>query len=268
MATIRIPTPLRPYTAGNEHVPVTGTTVGEALDHLVTQYPELKPHLFNEGKLRSFVNVFLGEEDVRHLNGIETPLQAEAKLLIIPSIAGGAPDSPVRKVDHSALRTNQAFIIGLLLAAFVTESWIVVAFVGLVMIVGTIFPGAGLFKLIYARIFRPLTLIKPDVIEDNPEPHRFAQGLGGAFLAGSVISLLAGLATAAASCPASDCAAGSIEMLAGLPILGWALAWIVIVLASLNLFVGFCAGCFVYYQLNRLSVPGFRVAPIKRERAS
>lgn len=242
MATIRIPTPLRPYTAGNEHVPVDGTTVGEALDHLVAQYPELKTHLFNEGKLRSFVNIFLGEEDVRHLNGAETPIQEEAKLLIIPSIAGGAPDPAVRKVDHSALRTNQAFIIGLLLAAFVSESWALVAFVGLVMIIGTVFPSAGLFKLIYARIFKPLKLLKPDVIEDNPEPHLFAQGLGGAFLGGSTISLLAGL-----------------------PVIGWALTWLVIVLAALNLFVGFCAGCFVYYQLNRLNVPGFRFAPIRQE---
>ena len=89
MATIRIPTPLRPYVQGNEHVAVSGTTVGEALDDLVAQYPDLKPHLFNEGKLRSFVNVFLGEEDVRYLNGSETPVAGDSKLLIIPSIAGG-----------------------------------------------------------------------------------------------------------------------------------------------------------------------------------
>ena len=56
---------------------------------LLAQYPDLKPHLFNEGKLRSFVNVFLGEEDVRYLNGIETPVAGDSKLLIIPSIAGG-----------------------------------------------------------------------------------------------------------------------------------------------------------------------------------
>ena len=89
MATVRIPTPLRPYTSGNEHVTVNGATVGEALDSLVEQYPELKPHLFNEGKLRSFVNVFLGEEDTRFLDGTQTPITDESKLLIIPSIAGG-----------------------------------------------------------------------------------------------------------------------------------------------------------------------------------
>jgi adenylyltransferase/sulfurtransferase len=63
--------------------------VGEALRDLTHRYPDLEPHLFNDGKLRSFVNVFLGEEDVRHLQGIETRISQESKLLIIPSIAGG-----------------------------------------------------------------------------------------------------------------------------------------------------------------------------------
>ena len=89
MATVRIPTPLRPYTANNEHVTVSGATVAEALDSLVEQYPDLKPHLFSEGKLRSFVNVFLGEEDTRFLDGPQTVITADSKLLIIPSIAGG-----------------------------------------------------------------------------------------------------------------------------------------------------------------------------------
>lgn len=247
MANIRIPTPLRPYTGGSELVSVSGATVGEALSDLVTQYPELKPHLFNDGRLRSFVNVFLGEEDTRFLQGDATPVLPDSKLLIIPSIAGGAQSAAeseretVRRVDHSALRTNQAFIIGLLVAAFIGQWWALVAFVGLVMLVGTAFPQAGLFKLIYARVLRPLGLIRPDVIPDNPEPHLFAQGLGGVFLAASTVSLLAGAGW-----------------------LGWALAWVVIILAALNLFVGFCAGCFVYYQLNRLKVPGFSHAPVSR----
>jgi hypothetical protein len=148
----------------------------------------------------------------------------------------------LRKVDHSALRTNQAFIIGLLLAAFVTGWWQVVAFVSAVMLIGTILPSAGLFKRFYQHVLKPSGLVKPDVITDNPEPHLFAQGLGGLFTLGSTIALLAGL-----------------------PGLGWVLAWIVIVLAALNLFLGFCAGCFVYYQLNRFGVPGFSAAPIAEE---
>lgn len=148
----------------------------------------------------------------------------------------------IRKVDHSALRTNQAFIIGLLLIGFIANLWWLVAFVAAVMIIGTIVPQAGLFKRIYRHILRPANIVKPDVIADNPEPHQFAQALGGLFNLG-----------------------GTIALLLSAPILGWTLAWIVIVLASLNLFLGFCAGCFVYYQLNRLGVPGFKYAPVSGE---
>lgn len=152
-------------------------------------------------------------------------------------------DEERREVDHTALRVNQAFIIGLLIAAFVADLWPLVAFVSAVMLVGTAWPAAGLFKAVYTRVLRPAGLLKPDVIADNPEPHRFAQGLGGVF------TLAAALALAA-----------------GAPLVGWALAWLVVALAALNLFLGFCAGCFVYYQLNRLGVPGFAASPPKRER--
>ncbi len=90
MPTLRIPTPLRPYTEGQSEISVQGQTVGEALDDLTSQYPELKKHLYSDvGDLRAFVNLFLGEEDVRHLKGVETPLKDDDKLRIIPSIAGG-----------------------------------------------------------------------------------------------------------------------------------------------------------------------------------
>jgi adenylyltransferase/sulfurtransferase len=90
MTTLRIPTPLRPYAEGNSEITVQGLTVGEALNDLVTQYPSLKKHLFAEtDELRPFVNLFLGDEDVRHLQGVDTPLKDGDKLMIIPSIAGG-----------------------------------------------------------------------------------------------------------------------------------------------------------------------------------
>lgn len=89
MATIRIPTPLRVYTGNQAQVAVSGDTVGQALADLVTQYPELRQHLFNGAELRNFVNVFLGEEDVRFLDGLNTEIAADANLRIIPSIAGG-----------------------------------------------------------------------------------------------------------------------------------------------------------------------------------
>jgi molybdopterin converting factor small subunit len=92
MATIKIPTPLRPFTANTAQVDVTGTTVGEAMTDLVARYPDLRPHLYNGDQLRNFVNVFLGEEDIRFLDGLDTELEADSLLRIIPSIAGGKQD--------------------------------------------------------------------------------------------------------------------------------------------------------------------------------
>ena len=89
MTTIRIPTPLRPYTGGSSKVTVNGGTVGSALADLTAQFPDLRPHLFEGDTLRSFVNVYLNEEDVRHLQGAATAVTPADTLMIIPSIAGG-----------------------------------------------------------------------------------------------------------------------------------------------------------------------------------
>ena len=90
MPAIRIPTPLRTYTDGQNEVFLNGSTVSEAMDDLVTQYPSLQPHLYNEdGQLRPFVNLFLGEENVKDMEGIHTELNEDDNLLLIPSIAGG-----------------------------------------------------------------------------------------------------------------------------------------------------------------------------------
>ncbi len=89
MASIKIPTPLRAYTGQQAEVTVQGSTISEALSSLVTQYPDLKTHLFQDEKLRSYVNVYLGDEDVRFLEGLDTEIGGDAKLRIIPTIAGG-----------------------------------------------------------------------------------------------------------------------------------------------------------------------------------
>ncbi|RMG98965.1 MAG: MoaD/ThiS family protein [Chloroflexi bacterium] len=89
MPTIRIPTPLRPYTGGQSEVAVSGNTVGDALADLTRQHPDLRPHLFEGDSLRSFVNIYLNQEDVRYLEGAETAVSDNDTLLIIPSIAGG-----------------------------------------------------------------------------------------------------------------------------------------------------------------------------------
>jgi len=143
----------------------------------------------------------------------------------------------LQKVDHAAIRTNQAFIIGLNLLAFLLYQPLLVLAVAVVMALGSLTKRPG-FAVLYARIFKPLGWVKPDVLDDNPEPHRFAQSFGSAVLFAGVLALVLGS-----------------------PWLGWALTWLVIALAALNLFGGFCVGCAMYYWLNRLNVPGFVKSP-------
>jgi len=88
--TVLIPTPLRQYTGKKESVVVEAKTVGEALQKLTSEYGELRRHLFtDDGKLRNFVNVYLGDEDIRFLQRDHTPLNDQDVLSIVPSIAGG-----------------------------------------------------------------------------------------------------------------------------------------------------------------------------------
>jgi hypothetical protein len=141
--------------------------------------------------------------------------------------------SMLRPVDHAALKTNQALIILLSILAFILNAPWLVAFVFLAMALGTLAGTSG-FGWFYRRLLKPLRLVKPDVLQDHPEPHRFAQGLGALFM-GVALALLLAIPGAA----------------------GWIMVWIVVGLAALNLFAGFCAGCAAYYWLARLGLPGF-----------
>lgn len=90
MVTLRIPTPLRPYAGGQSEITLDSPTVGIALDDLTNQHPALRKHLFTEdGELRTFVNLFVNDEDVRQLQGTHTALKPGDRVMIIPSIAGG-----------------------------------------------------------------------------------------------------------------------------------------------------------------------------------
>ncbi len=133
------------------------------------------------------------------------------------------------KVDHAALKANQITIISLNVLAFIFNQPWLAAVVGGLMLAGAL-TGKPLFGLAIRNIVR----YRPDVIADNPEPHRFAQGLGAVFMLGGALALFSGAST-----------------------LGWGLAWMVSALAALNAFAGFCAGCFLYYWLGRWQVPGF-----------
>jgi adenylyltransferase/sulfurtransferase len=90
MPQIQIPTPLRQYAGKQATVEVTARNVGEALDGLITQHPELKRHLYtDDGALRAFVNVYVNDEDMRYLQKEATTLKDGDTISIVPSIAGG-----------------------------------------------------------------------------------------------------------------------------------------------------------------------------------
>jgi sulfur-carrier protein len=90
MPTLRIPTQLRTLTGGAGEVVVDGSTVGEALKALDAAHPGFNDRLFDEaGKLRRFVNVFVADEDIRFLDGVDTPVDEKTTVSIIPAVAGG-----------------------------------------------------------------------------------------------------------------------------------------------------------------------------------
>ena len=237
MPSIKIPTPLRAYTGGNSQVTVSGDTIRAVLDDLTTQYPDIKPHLFNNSELRSFVNIFVGDEDIRFLDGLDTALEEKDALRIIPSIAGG--QNVPRRIDQSGLRVGMAATIVLLLVGFILNFWPLVLFVGVAQLLGALDSPYAPYKLFYQDVLKPRGLVKPNVITDNPEPHRFAMLVGAGFNFAATLTLLTGAT-----------------------VLGWSLVWVVIALANLNFWVNFCVGCYVYYQLGKFGVPGFNRAPL------
>jgi hypothetical protein len=136
-----------------------------------------------------------------------------------------------KKVDITALKFNQASIIALTLLGFLLDQPFLVLFVGLVLALGTIWPQAALFKLVYLKLLKPTNILRANVIDDDPTPHQFAQGVGALVLL-----------------------AGSALLAFDQVLLGWSLVWIVVILAAVNLFLNFCAGCFLFYQLDRVGL--------------
>jgi len=88
-STVRIPTPLRTLTGGSDEVKAAGSTVGAVIADLESKYPGMKDRLLDEKGVRRFVNVYVGDEDIRFLEGLETELKGGEQISIIPAIAGG-----------------------------------------------------------------------------------------------------------------------------------------------------------------------------------
>ena len=146
----------------------------------------------------------------------------------------------LQKIDHSALRVSQVVIILLNVLAFVLGSYWLTGLVAFAMLLGVAF-GIPAFGWVYRYALKPAGLAKPDVLLDHPEPHRFAQAIGGVVMMTGTLALALGGAAAG--------------------VLGWALVWLVAALAALNAFAGFCVGCMFYYWLARLGLPGFTHTP-------
>lgn len=89
MATVRIPTPLRNHTDGKDVVTTDGGTIGELIDNLEKNHPGIKEKLVDEKGVRRFVNIFVGDEDIRFMDGIKTAVKDSDEVSIVPAIAGG-----------------------------------------------------------------------------------------------------------------------------------------------------------------------------------
>src|SRR5271156_6919199 len=113
MPKILIPTPLRQFADKKDSVQLTGSTVGEVLKSLTSEYAELKRHLYNdEGKLRSFVNVYVNDEDMRYLQKEATALKDGDTISIVPSIAGGLDQAKIRSAWLDTALYNRCLISG------------------------------------------------------------------------------------------------------------------------------------------------------------
>jgi len=135
-------------------------------------------------------------------------------------------------VDHSALKVNQTGIVATVLVAFAGSALyqpllVLIPLLAIVLVLGTFAPRLALFKQLYFKVLKPRGIVKPRPVQDRPEPHNFAQGLGGVFLAVASVFLIP------------------------LPVVGLALALLVAVLAFVNLAFGYCLGCQIFFQLER-----------------
>lgn len=93
-ATLLIPTALRAFTDGQGKIRLEGSTVGQLIAALAQQYPDIAPHLYEEdGTLRTFINLYVGEDNIKGTGGLDTPVKEGDDVLLVPAIAGGAGDA-------------------------------------------------------------------------------------------------------------------------------------------------------------------------------
>lgn len=137
----------------------------------------------------------------------------------------------ITKLDRNVIKFNSASTLAVALLAFLFGAVWLVGLQAVVLAASVASPQRGLFRLVYQRIVVPQGWLRPNIVDDDPAPHRFTQGVASAVLALSWGTLTTGFT-----------------------VLGWALTWLVIVLAFIYVVFDFCAGCFVYYQLRRVGL--------------
>jgi hypothetical protein len=135
------------------------------------------------------------------------------------------------KVDHNAIKFSQVSLTVVAVVAFLADLPWLVGILALILAAATARLQWGVFRILYQRVALPLGWVQPHLVDDDPAPHRFAQGVGAAFLVLSWVALVAGQT-----------------------VLGCVLDLLVAVLAMANVVVNFCAGCFAYYQLRRFGL--------------
>lgn len=136
-------------------------------------------------------------------------------------------------VDHSAIKTGQLLSIAMLITALILDRWELVGILAVIFLITALINPMGPFVLVYRLLLKPIGVVKPDMRIDNLQPHLFGQAVGAASAAIAAFALYAGYAYA-----------------------GWILVFVLIGLTAIS-FKGWCIGCFLYYQLNRMGLRGF-----------
>lgn len=136
------------------------------------------------------------------------------------------------RVDTHLAKFSQACTVLLTALGFLLNQPVIVLVTAIILAIAALAPAISPYRLVYRAIVLPSHLVRPRIVEDDPAPHRFAQGIGAVLLFASSLVLFF---THAA-------------------VVGWTLDLIVFALSAINLFIGFCAGCFVYYHLGRVGL--------------
>ena len=138
----------------------------------------------------------------------------------------------IPRVDTHLAKFSQACTVLLTGLAFLLNQPVIVLIAAILLALAALVPTVSPFRLLYRGIMLSLHLLRPRIVEDDPAPHRFAQGLAATLLFASTLALF----------------------LTNAAVVGWTLDLILFVLVCTNLTVGFCAGCFVYYHLGRIGL--------------